>query len=138
MAIFRRFVFAAALGGLVGLVVAMILATRFLGWFQAPAVCGALGAGVATAQSTARSTGGGPVEQSAAEAKGADFVSVVLADTEDTWGKVFRAEGKQYRQPKLVLFRDGVASACGYSEAAVGPFYCPGDEKVYLDLGFFD
>ena len=65
------------------------------------------------------------------------FVRVVLADTEDTWGDVFRRQGQQYRAPKLVLFTDQVRSACGIAGAAVGPFYCPGDEKVYLDLGFF-
>lgn len=65
------------------------------------------------------------------------FVSVVLADTEDTWNSLFRGMGKNYREPKLVLFDDAVESACGYANAAVGPFYCPPDEKVYLDLSFF-
>ncbi len=67
-----------------------------------------------------------------------DFVSVVLADTEDVWQNVFRQTGREYRQPRLVLFTDQVESACGYAGAASGPFYCPGDEKVYLDLAFFD
>lgn len=65
------------------------------------------------------------------------FVSVVLAKTEDVWQDVFRQNGKQYRDPKLVLFTDRVQSACGISGAAVGPFYCPGDEKVYIDLAFY-
>jgi len=65
------------------------------------------------------------------------FVSVVLADTEDTWNSLFRRMGKNYREPRLVLFDDAVESACGYANAAVGPFYCPPDEKVYLDLSFF-
>ena len=65
------------------------------------------------------------------------FVSVVLADTEDTWKPLFRRMGGNYREPKLVLFKDAVESACGYSSAAIGPFYCPPDEKVYLDLSFF-
>jgi predicted metalloprotease len=65
------------------------------------------------------------------------FVSVVLADTEDVWNKVFHANGLRYREPKLVLFRGTVQSACGRTSSAVGPFYCPGDEKVYLDLDFF-
>lgn len=65
------------------------------------------------------------------------FVSVVLADTEDTWNSLFRRMGKNYREPKLVLFDDAVDSACGYANAAVGPFYCPPDQKVYLDLSFF-
>lgn len=67
-----------------------------------------------------------------------DFVSVVLADTEDVWRTVFGESGQQYREPRLVLFTDQVDSACGYAGAATGPFYCPGDEKVYLDLSFFD
>jgi hypothetical protein len=67
-----------------------------------------------------------------------DFVSAVLADTEDVWGTVFGESGQQYREPRLVLFTDQVQSACGYAGAATGPFYCPGDEKVYLDLSFFD
>ncbi len=67
-----------------------------------------------------------------------DFVSVVLADTEDVWSAVFRESGRTYRAPKLVLFTEATSSACGYAGAASGPFYCPGDEKVYLDLGFFE
>jgi len=67
----------------------------------------------------------------------AQFVAVVLADTEDVWDLLFRQGGANYRQPKLVLYNDMVQSACGFSSAATGPFYCPGDEKVYLDLAFF-
>lgn len=67
----------------------------------------------------------------------AQFVSVVLGDTEDTWSRLFAEAGSTYRPPTLVLFTDAVESACGYGSAAVGPFYCPGDEKVYIDLGFF-
>jgi len=66
------------------------------------------------------------------------FVSVVLADTEDTWHVVFNQLGREYREPHLVLFAGGVNSACGMASAAVGPFYCPGDEKVYIDLSFYD
>ena len=66
-----------------------------------------------------------------------EFVSVVLADTEDTWGDIFGRMGRQYRQPKLVLFTGAVESACGMAGAAVGPFYCPSDQKLFLDLGFF-
>lgn len=65
------------------------------------------------------------------------FVSVVLADTEDTWKPLFRQMGRNYQEPKLVLFENSVRSACGYASSAVGPFYCPPDQKVYLDLGFF-
>ena len=67
-----------------------------------------------------------------------EFVSVVLADTEDVWGKIFKEYGATYRQPKLVLFRSAVNSACGYAQSATGPFYCPGDEKVYLDLDYLE
>jgi hypothetical protein len=68
----------------------------------------------------------------------ADFVSVVLADTEDVWRQIFQRAGQRYADPTLVLFRDQVRSACGFASAAVGPFYCPADAKVYLDLAFFD
>src|SRR5438128_2532682 len=66
-----------------------------------------------------------------------DFVSVVLADTEDTWRELFKQMGRQYQEPKLVLFSGAVQSACGFAQAAVGPFYCPGDKKVYIDLSFY-
>jgi len=66
------------------------------------------------------------------------FVAVVLGKTEDVWSDVFRKNGRQYREPTLVLFTDQVRSACGIAGAAVGPFYCPGDEKVYIDLAFYE
>jgi predicted metalloprotease len=72
-----------------------------------------------------------------AEDKAADFVKVVLGYTEDTWHQIFRAHGKEYEEPKLRLFSRQVSSACGLTSAAVGPFYCPPDHKVYLDLSFF-
>lgn len=68
----------------------------------------------------------------------AEFVSVVLADTEDVWNELFRRGGEQYREPVLVLFSGAVQSACGMADAAVGPFYCPADEKVYIDLAFYE
>jgi len=67
-----------------------------------------------------------------------EFVSVVLADTEDVWGALFQRSGQQYLQPKLVLFSGAVQSACGFAEAAMGPFYCPADQKLYLDMSFFN
>lgn len=67
-----------------------------------------------------------------------DFVSKVLAGTEDVWSKIFRESNMTYKMPKLVLFRDNIQSACGFASATSGPFYCPGDEKVYIDLAFFD
>lgn len=79
-----------------------------------------------------------PQGRSAAEDELADFVSVVLASTEDVWDEQFRALGHAYQAPTLVLFTDEVRSACGMAGAAVGPFYCPGDRQVYIDLGFYD
>jgi len=79
-----------------------------------------------------------PIKQSAAEKELAQFVSVVLADTEDTWHEIFNKAGKTYKEPKLVLYRDAVKSACGFGSAQMGPFYCPVDQKVYLDLSFYD
>ncbi|MFN6565461.1 MAG: neutral zinc metallopeptidase [Nostoc sp. ChiSLP01] len=67
----------------------------------------------------------------------ADFVSVVLADTEDTWSELFRQNGRTYVEPKLVLYSNAVQSACGFTRSVVGPFYCPQDEKVYIDLSFY-
>ncbi len=71
-----------------------------------------------------------------AEEELAEFASVVLKDTEDVWHALFNNSGKTYREPTLVLFSGSVESACGYSSSATGPFYCPGDEKVYIDLSF--
>ena len=75
---------------------------------------------------------------SAAEEEAKRFVSVVLADTEDVWSTLFAAAGRTYVEPKLVLFRGRVNSACGLASAAVGPFYCPEDQNVYIDLAFFE
>jgi len=80
---------------------------------------------------------GRPPAFTAEEQQLAEFVSVVLADTEDTWDAEFRRMGSQYAQPKLVLFSGSVQSACGAASAAVGPFYCPADQRVYIDLSFY-
>jgi predicted metalloprotease len=74
---------------------------------------------------------------SAAEEEAKRFVAVVLADTEDVWHELFKQMGKSYQEPKLVLFSGQVESACGFASSAVGPFYCPADQRVYLDLQFF-
>ncbi|MCA1492255.1 zinc metallopeptidase [Ensifer sp. NBAIM29] len=66
------------------------------------------------------------------------FMATVLAETEDTWHGIFQANGEEYQEPRLVLFSGAVQSACGFTSAASGPFYCPGDRKVYLDMSFFD
>jgi len=89
------------------------------------------------------SGGGVPVQQQAdgptskPEDQMGKFVSVVLADTEDTWGALFKQEGQAYQPPRLVLFENAIGTACGTGQSATGPFYCPGDQKVYLDLSFF-
>jgi hypothetical protein len=91
-------------------------------------------------------SGGEPVSQVAsapakrppADDHMATFVSTVLADTEDVWKEVFTQAGSTYQEPKLVLFRGTTATACGAGQAAMGPFYCPADHKVYIDLGFYE
>ena len=89
--------------------------------------------------------GGAPVVQQNTPAQGVpandtmgQFVSTVLADTEDVWGQIFQQGGASYQEPKLVLFRGAVGTACGTGQSAMGPFYCPGDHKVYIDLSFYD
>lgn len=88
-------------------------------------------------------TGGGtqteevPINETPEEAQMREFTGFVLADTEDTWNAIFTAAGRQYAEPALVLFRDVVQSACGTAQSAVGPFYCPADQKVYIDLSFY-
>ena len=77
-------------------------------------------------------------EQQKADDERASFVKVVLADTEDVWTEIFKQNGQQYTEPTLVLYRDAVASACGNASAASGPFYCPNDSKLYIDLSFFE
>jgi hypothetical protein len=115
-----------AIGG-GGLVVALLLAVVFgVDPSQLLSVLNETQAPVATQE---------PIDP--AQDPDADFVSVVLADTEDTWSQLFTQAGQRYTEPKLVLFRDQVQSACGFASAAVGPFYCPADTKVYLDLAFF-
>jgi len=80
---------------------------------------------------------GGPATPSGPPDEASEFVRAVLGDTEDTWGGIFAASGRKYDEPGLVLYTGAVQSACGFGSAAVGPFYCPGDKKVYLDLSFF-
>jgi len=78
-----------------------------------------------------------PYQPAPEEERLADFVRVVLGDTEDTWTALFQGSGGTYEVPTLVLFSGAVPSACGYADAAVGPFYCPGDRKLYIDLSFY-
>ncbi len=124
-------------GGLV-VTVLILLGLYFLGvdprlLLQSDSISVGPGSGIPGADS-----GAAPAARSPQEQELADFVSVVLADTEDTWRQIFQARGGSYREPTLVLFSGRVSSACGMASAAVGPFYCPGDQKLYIDLSFFD
>jgi predicted metalloprotease len=119
-----------ALGGIGTIVV--VLVALFLGVDPS-----ALLDQIATTAPPAVQQQGGPSGRSPEENKLAEFSSVVLADTEDVWGLVFKQNGATYANPKLVLYTGAVESACGYAQAAMGPFYCPNDQKVYLDLSFF-
>lgn len=85
-----------------------------------------------------QSTGGDTQPLSEEDSKMGQFVATVLADTEDVWHKIFEENGMTYIEPKMVLFRGSVQSACGGATSASGPFYCPGDQKIYMDLDFFD
>ncbi|MDB5727738.1 MAG: metalloprotease [Noviherbaspirillum sp.] len=78
-----------------------------------------------------------PAQQSPESDRMARFVSTVLADTEDTWNELFRSQGGQYVKPKLVLFSGRTPTACGTGQSATGPFYCPGDQRIYIDLSFY-
>jgi len=86
-----------------------------------------------------QTSSGTPAQELTAEEKVVgDFVSTVLASTEDTWNKLFTAKGMTYREPKMVLFKDVIHSACGGANSNTGPFYCPGDETLYMDMSFFN
>lgn len=123
----------AKVGGIGGLgLVAVVVISMFLG-VDPTALLQVVGQ---STQSTTMST-----EQTASTPANDDmrnFVAVVLAETEDVWNETFQKAGRTYEEPKLVLFSGAVESACGMADAAVGPFYCPADQKVYLDLVFFD
>jgi predicted metalloprotease len=116
-------------GGGIGLLIIVVVAL-FLGVDPTPL----LENSVSTSASRGPATGPPPPGQNEL----ADFVSVVLADTEDTWNAIFAEAGQSYREPTLVLFTDRVHSACGMAGAAMGPFYCPADQQIYIDLGFYD
>ena len=115
----------------------VVLAIGAYSYFSGGGLGGLLGGLSGSGQTTQTETPG-EVRQTAEEKELVEFVAVVLADTEETWSSLFQAEGNDYREPRLVLYRGSVNSACGLGQAAMGPFYCPGDQKVYLDLGFFD
>ena len=127
----------AKLGGGVGTVGIIIAVVMFLMGGDPMQILSFLlgggGGGTPTVQVPSGPTQSGPVGND----EGANFMSTVLADTEETWGRLFREAGSTYPEPKLVLFSDQVQSACGFASAAGGPFYCPGDKRLYLDLSFF-
>jgi uncharacterized protein len=118
-----------ALGGGIGAIVVVLFA-MYLG--VDPSVL-LQGTGTQSVQTTSE-----PYAESASESEMRQQIAVVLAETEDAWNAVLGDLGGDYREPKLVLFSGAVASACGFAESAVGPFYCPPDEDVFIDLSFFD
>jgi predicted metalloprotease len=126
-------------GGGRGIGLGTIVIALVAGWIfgiNPLTVLGVLGGGGGAIE--APSAQQAPAQRPPANDEVAAFVSTVLADTEDVWGAVMKSGGAAYREPKLVLFRGAVGTACGTGQSAMGPFYCPGDQKVYLDLGFFD
>lgn len=96
-----------------------------------------VGAGSPGADPTGQAPAG-PLQTAPEEDERAQFVTFVLNDTQDTWTKLLADRGEQYQRAKLVLFRDATQTACGVGQAAAGPFYCPGDNRIYIDLGFYD
>lgn len=86
----------------------------------------------------ASTSGSQPTAEDLRDDPAADMIAVVMADTEDVWNSIFASQGQQYREPTLVLFSGATRSACGLGQAAMGPFYCPADQKAYIDLSFFN
>ena len=117
------------LGFLVLLVISLVTGHNFIGAYLS-------GSG---AHSTTQSTpAGSPRPHPAGEDRDAQLISFVLDDAQHTWTRIFADQGKQYRHAKLVLYRDSTYSGCGTARATTGPFYCPQDQKIYIDLGFWD
>ncbi len=116
----------------IGTIVIALVASYFLGINPLTVLSMLSGGGMPAVEQSAP-----PPHKPPAHDETAIFVSKVLASTEDTWVEVFRASGRQYEEPKLVLFSGVTPTACGTGQAAMGPFYCPGDQKVYIDLSFF-
>ena len=116
----------------IGSIAIALVASYFFG-INPMTVLNILGGGGAPEAQVAQ----GPAHKPPADDRMTKFVGTVLADTEDVWKDVFTKGGSAYKEPKLVLFRGSTQTACGAGEAAMGPFYCPGDQKVYIDLGFY-
>jgi predicted metalloprotease len=124
-------------GGLgIGSIIVIGLVLWFLGINPLTLLGGLGGGGSSPFQIPGPSSETGQTGTPADEA--GQFVAVVLADTEDTWNQIFSAAGESYAEPTLVLFTGSTDSRCGYASAATGPFYCPGDQKLYIDLSFYD
>lgn len=115
--------------GIGGFVVLLVLS-----WATGTDLLSLFSGGGAPATTDSRNSGA-PVQSTAEEEKQIDFVNAVVEDTQATWEQIL---GSRYQRTRLAVFRDAVQSACGFAESATGPFYCPGDRRVYLDLGFFD
>ena len=119
------------LGGGIGTIV-LVLVAMYFGVDPTPLLQGMQGAG------STSSSGTRPTAEDLKDDPLADMVSVVVADTEDVWTEIFAAQGRRYEPPMLVMFTGQTPSACGWGQAAMGPFYCPADRKAYIDLSFYD
>jgi predicted metalloprotease len=120
------------LGGGIGTIV-LILVAMYFGVDPTPLLQGMQGAGQSASTSGTR-----PTAEDLKDDPLADMVSVVIADTEDVWTEIFSSQGRRYQEPILVMFSGATRSACGLGQAAMGPFYCPADQKAYIDLRFYD
>lgn len=118
-----------------GIGLGSVVVALALGWLFNINPLSILGVMEGVQQTTVQEEPAQPIPEDDEQAR---FVSTMLASTEDVWTKVFAAEGKRYTTPKLVLFRGAYPTACGMGQAAMGPFYCPADQKVYIDLSFYD
>jgi len=119
-------------GSLIGLVVVLGIIWMVTGSNPIDVLTGGSGGGAPTASSSSRLPSSGNQDELRS------FVGVVVKETEDLWGQVFSASGQNYPEPKVVLFSNAINTACGTADSSVGPFYCPGDSKVYIDLSFYD
>ncbi len=127
----------ALVGGGLGTIV-ILVAALLLGVDPEPLLDAQKNLSPPASSSSSESSGDPAAERSPEENRRAEFTKVVLATTEDVWNQEFKKMGKRYEEPKLVLFTDRVNSACGNATAAIGPFYCPGDKKAYIDLSFYE